>query len=134
MNKKQIEDKIMGDLNEEYIIEVIKENFNIKELIKTSSNHPMDFKYNNTYFEIKSRRNYYNTYPTTMIGKNKIDWLKTNKINDAYFIFVFEDGDYYYKYDVNDNLFIGTGGRKDRGKAEFKKYCYIPITKLIKMI
>ena len=133
MNKKQ-EDLLMGELNEDYIKDVICCHFDINYLIKTLNGHPMDFKYDETYFEVKSRRCKHNTYNTTMIGYNKIQWIIQNNIKDVYFIFVFNDGDYYYKYNPDHNFEINLGGRNDRGKPEYKNYYYIPITKLIKII
>jgi hypothetical protein len=133
MNKKQ-EDLKMGKLNEDYIKDVISDYFKIPKLSKTDAYHPMDFYFDDTYFEVKSRNNNYNTYPTTMIGYNKIEWIKKQNINDAYFIFVFTDGDYFYKYNPDEKLECSIGGRCDRGKREYKKYYYIPIDKLIKII
>jgi hypothetical protein len=141
MNKKPIdiienihnqkrEDLLMGELNEDYIKDVICCHFKIDYIIKTPKGHPMDFKSDNIYFEIKSRRCKHNTYNTTMIGYNKIQWVLNNNIKDVYFIFVFQDGDYYYKYNPTDNFDIDIGGRNDRGKPEYKKYFYIPINKL----
>lgn len=91
-----------------------------------------DFKDNeNNYYELKSRRNVYNKYPSTIIGFNKIEYALKNTENNYYFIFHFLDGTYYYKYNENDNqCFIKEGGRNDRGKKEYKNYYYIPITKL----
>ena len=129
---KRKEDLLMGTLKEEYIKDVICCHFNIPELIKTPFSHPMDFKCDDIYFEVKSRRNNHNKYDTTMIGFNKIKWIKDNNIKDVYFVFVFEDGDFYYKYNPEDKFETGTGGRWDRGKVEKKLYYYIPISKLTK--
>ena len=73
----------------------------------------------------------HNKYKTTMIGYNK--YLEAQKHKTVYFIFSFEDGDYYYKYNKDDKFEIAIGGRCDRNKAEYKDYVYIPITKLIKI-
>ena len=131
MNKKE-QDLLMGQLNEDYIKDIICNHFNIQTINKTPLNHPMDFYFGDTYFEVKSRRNNYNKYPTTMIGYNKIKWIKNNNIKDVYFIFVFEDGNYYYKYNPEDKFETSIGGRWDRGKEEKKLYYYIPINKLTK--
>jgi hypothetical protein len=68
-----------------------------------------------------------------MIGKNKIDYAQKYNDNTYYFIFVFEDGIYYYKYNINDKLKSSIGGRNDRGTSEYKPYYYIPINYLIKI-
>ena len=130
--KKREQDLLMGTLNEDYIKDVICCHFNLANLTKTTFSHPMDFYCDDIYFEVKSRRNTHNKYDTTMIGYNKIQWIKENNIKDVYFVFVFTDGDYYYKYNPEDKFETGIGGRNDRGKAEYKKYCYIPIDKLTK--
>ena len=98
--------------------------------------HPFDFYLNDDkYFELKERFNNYSKYPTTMIGKNKIEIASSNPDKEYYFLFKFNDGLYYIKYD--DDKFsqyeISTGGRKDRGYNEYKSYCYIPICDLIKL-
>jgi len=90
-----------------------------------------DYESDNTIIELKSRRNKYNKYPTTMIGNNKIkNFLSLDK--DVYLVFSFTDGIYYVKCD--DELIkkcdICKGGRYDRGRPEVKEYCYIPINLL----
>jgi hypothetical protein len=132
MNQKQ-KDLILGNMKEDYIVDVIKTHFNLNTLTKLSTYNPFDFynKENDIYFELKARRVKHNTYKTTMIGLNK--YLEAQKLKTVYFIFSFEDGDYYYKYNKDDKFEIAIGGRCDRNKAEYKDYVYIPITKLIKI-
>lgn len=133
MNKK-IEDLNYGNKNELIIKSIIEKYFNINDLKKTCSNHIFDFIGNNIYFEIKSRRCTKDKYFDTMVGYNKIVWLKENNIKDAYFIFMFEDGNYYYKY-IEDDIYcnVRNGGRWDRGKIEEKLYYFIPTSKLLKI-
>jgi hypothetical protein len=86
--------------------------------------------------ELKSRHIAYNTYSTTMIGNNKINkGLKLLKEGwNIYFYFNFVDGLYYYKLDETiKDCRIAEGGRCDRGHAEYKPYCYIPIEMLTKV-
>ena len=62
----------------------------------------MDFFNDDIYIELKSRRNTYNKYNTTIIGSNKIDYVKTlNK--KSYFVFFFIDGLFLIEY--SDNIF-----------------------------
>jgi hypothetical protein len=129
MNKFN-DDKILGSLVEDYIIDCIEEHFDTK-IIKTDQYDLMDYYDDKAYYEIKARRNNYKTYPTTMIGYNKILFAQQSN-KDVYFIFSFNDGDYYYKYNINDKFIINIGGRNDRGKQEYKKYYFIPIEKLNK--
>ena len=67
-----------------------------------------------------------------MIGLNKIK--RAQKLNkDTYFIMLFDNGMYSYKYNADDKLNYRSGGRRDRGINEFKKYCYIPMDLFIKI-
>jgi len=126
--------KYEGDYGEETTLPIIEKYFNV-QLTKTDKNHVMDFRDNyGTYYEVKSRNNNYRTYPTTMVGYNKIQFA--NKLEKpVYFIFNFLDGVYYYEYSIDklDELEIKRGGRCDRGKSEYKTYCFIPIDKLKKI-
>jgi len=127
-------DEQYGALNEDYAEMIIKEKWNIKDLTKLDKYNGMDFhdKQTNTYYEIKARRIKHSTFKTTMIGYDKIRYAK--KLNtDVYFIFIFDDGDYYYKYNSNDTYLTSIGGRNDRGCEEYKPYYYIPISNLIKI-
>jgi len=89
-----------------------------------------DYKGVKNIYELKSRRCNYNTYPTTLIGKDKI---KDNII----FIFNFIDGIYYIKYEEDkfNNYETKLFKRYDRGNIDREKdYLYIPIKDLIKII
>lgn len=132
MEKEQ--DIEFGNLNEDYIKDEIKLFWEIKDLEKLDIFNLFDFysKEKDIHFEVKSRRNSHNKYSTTMVGYNKIQYA--NKLNKrVIFIFVFNDGNYYYEYDKNDIFQTTMGGRCDRGKDEFKVYYYIPISKLKKL-
>ena len=132
MNRKE-QDLFISEFNKDYIRDEICDYFNLTNLIKLDKFNVMDFRCANNYFEIKSRTFNHNKYKTTMIGKNKIDWAKSNSKNNLiYFVFVFVDGNYYYKYNSDDNFETTIGGRTDRGFDEIKLYYYIPINKLIK--
>ena len=128
---KQMDDLVMGDLNEQLVEQIIIDTYNFKPN-KTEPNHPMDFEYDDYYFEVKSRRNNYNQYPTTMIGYNKWRFAKTCG-RKVVFIFSFLDGVYKYDYNELDNFENKIGGRCDRGRQEYKKYIYIPIEKLVRI-
>lgn len=128
------QNKYDGDCGEKNTLPIIEQYFNV-QLTKTDKNHVMDFRDNyGTYYEVKTRNNNYNKYPTTMVGYNKIQFAE-RVCRPVYFIFNFLDGVYYYEYTIDklDELEIKRGGRCDRGKAEYKTYCYIPINKLIKI-
>ena len=54
----------------------------------------IDFYNDDIYIELKLRRNTYQKYNSTIIGSNKINYLKTlNK--KCYFVFCYLDGLYY---------------------------------------
>jgi hypothetical protein len=79
-------------------------------------------------YEVKSRRNKYMAYPTTIIPTDKIKGA-TNYV----FLFNFTDGLYYIYYD--EELFktfkTGLFERRDGGQNNPNKiYWYIPIEKL----
>ena len=87
-----------------------------------------DYVSKDCYVELKSRRNKLNTYPDTMVGKNKMDYAE-NADRPVYFVFSFIDGLYYWKYNKEDiqngKVRFSVGGRCDRGREEYKTYAYI---------
>ena len=130
MSFKQKKDLKFGLENEIKVLDLIRAYFKPNQIKKTDEYHPLDFISDVGYFEVKSRRNKYEDYKTTMIGYDKIEYAKTCD-NDIYFIFIFENGSYYYKFDNDDKFQIKIGGRCDRGYGEYKLYYYIPIDILI---
>jgi len=125
MNRKLL-DLNNGYNNEKIIKPILEKTFKIN-LKKLDNYHIFDFiDENGCYYEVKSRNCNSYTYNTTMIGYNKIEEIK--RLNcECYFIFMFQDGNYYYKYNSDNDFIICDGGRCDRGKKEIKKYCYIPV-------
>ena len=73
-------------------------------LNKTAQYDAMDWSNNNKtlFVEMKTRRVRHNQYPTALIGKNKVDFCENSKV-DCYFVYVYQDGIYYIKY--NKDLF-----------------------------
>ena len=120
----------------------IKNEFNLlNKLIKIDNsikktNNPMcaiDFYSKSFLYELKTRNNQLNTYPTTMIGLNKL--LFADKLNKPLImIFSFTDGDYYCKYSKNHklNFTVNKFVRNYRGdfKDKLADYVYIPISEL----
>lgn len=83
-------------------------------------------------YEVKSRRNRYKAYPTTIIPTDKVQ-----DGNNYCFLFNFTDGLYYIYYD--EELFKtfnkDTFKRKDGGQNNpYKIYWYIPIENLTQII
>ncbi len=102
-------------------------------LTQTDPYHLFDY-FNNDYLvELKARRNNYNKYPTTMVGKNKIDKARREQYKKCLFCFKFFDGLYCHLFDPEMEYIVKKGGRCDRGCPEIKDYVYIPIDLLTKI-
>ena len=126
--KKFNQDYSIGIKNELSVLKILNElGFDVK---KTAKSHPFDFYNDEYYFELKSRNVYKYTYPTTIIGLNKIEFAKkTDKV--CIFLFKFIDGLNFYIYNKDDpENKINIGGRSDRGIDEYKPYFHIPISSL----
>lgn len=131
--KTDLEFGIKSELNN---FNIFRQHFQDNSLLPSKSRTALfDFEGEKICVELKTRRNVYNKYPTTMIGKNKIDYCK-DKDKDFYFCFAFLDGLYFWKYNTNDldKFSYCKGGRFDRGRAEINNYAYIPIEMLSKIV
>jgi len=119
---------------ENNLLEHINEHFEL-DLHKLPRLHPFDFTDENSdnHFELKSRRCMRYTFSETMVGHNKILYIKEHPNRNYYFVFSFTDGLYYIKY--NEELFntfrVQVGGRCDRGEPEYKDHIYIPVEYLL---
>ena len=91
-----------------------------------------DYNSDNIIIELKKRNFDFGKYEDYMIGLNKINRAQKAK-KEIYFIMLFDNGMYSYKYSTNDTLNYRSGGRRDRGYNEFKKYAYIPKELFIKI-
>lgn len=132
MNNHFRKDRTFGATNEQKVLDYINKN-TIDKFIKTKDRYCYyDFENTNYICELKSRRNSYRAYPTTMVSQSKIDKSETNN-KKLLFLFLFTDGLYSYKYKSDDDLKLGLGGRNDRINKEINKYCFIPI-KLLSLI
>jgi hypothetical protein len=88
------------------------------------------------YVEMKSRNNRHDTYNTTIVGSNKLQWCNDpNK--KYYFVFVFSDGIYYIQYDkaLFDTFECSDFVRNTRNGYEDRvaKYVFIPVESLTRM-
>lgn len=128
---KQDRDLMFGAEGEAETLPILIEyfGFDIKKLHRFSS---FDFrsKDKKTYFELKTRRNDKNQYPSTIVPTSKL--VKAKKLFkkgcDVYFVFNFNDVVSIIKYDTDPKKFkhkIATGGRWDRNKDETKSYAFI---------
>lgn len=127
LNPVKLNDLDFGLKKEISEIEKIRNKFS-NRLKPTNNFFVFDYVSPECYVELKSRRNKLNTYPDTMVGKNKMDYAETTD-RPVYFVFSFIDGTYYWKYNkediTNGNVNFKIGGRCDRDKNEYKDYAYI---------
>jgi len=119
------------------ISEIVKIRKRFSNSLKPTKNFfVFDYVSPECYVELKSRRNKLNTYPDTMVGKNKMDFAESAD-RPVYFVFSFIDGLYYWKYNkediTNGGVRFSVGGRCDRGREEYKTYAYIS-TKILQLI
>ena len=129
---KKVNDYNFGIKKEIQLLPTIKDYLKDNTIYKLENCNEFDFKGDNKYIELKSRRNKYNKFSSTMIGLNKIE--KASTLDEyVYFFFSFEDGLFYWLYDKDYELEIRQAGRWDRGKAEIKFYAFLPIEMLIKI-
>ena len=86
--------------------------------------------------ELKTRNVCWRTYPTIVVGTNKVK-VAENDTSDRnyYFAYSFNDGLYYIKY--NKELFSkfkkGKMNRADRGETIVNEVLHIPTEKLIRI-
>ena len=124
-------DKCMGDLHEDLVKDFYESKYGIT-LVKTPEDHPMDFESNGCFYEVKSRNCFSHTYPTTMIGTNKLNFARGSR-RKVFFIFCFKDGIFCYEFN-KDHIFPSKeGGRNDRGEPEYRNYSYILMEYLKKL-
>ena len=139
------QDKLNKDLKfgfkaENKVQHILEDHFNTL-LFSTKQFATTDYYNDDFEIELKSRNNKHSTYPTTMIGQNKIEYMK-KKLNKKRCILVFNFTDGVYYIELNKELLEGnifkqncSGGRDDRNINEYKNrgYCYIPISELTKI-
>lgn len=130
-NNNLKKDLIYGFKCEDKLLDTIRQKWG-KDIIKTNKWATFDFEDDNTQLELKNRRCKSTTYPSMMIGLNKI--LKAEKTTDKKSIFLWNlnDGLFYWDYN-KDEYDVGYGGRCDRGKDERKTTAFIPMEHLIKV-
>lgn len=121
------EDNRRGLIEQTNLLPKLREYFK-KDIVEIDNKlSPFDYECSKYYYELKTRTNTLNKYPTTMIGRNKIGGNKKTKL-----IFKFTDCLTYIKY--NKELFDTFEIKKfDRNNKEPNKkdYIYIPIEHLI---
>mgnify|MGYP003624587314 CR=1 FL=1 len=132
----------IGSLQEERLKGIIEKKYKVS-LKKLDQYNPMDFVCDKFFVEIKSRRNKHDTYPTTIIGKNKIDYAKKYlfSINQfaweedkfkVLYVFAFEDGDWFIEQKEHNDEWIDDCEvkeitRRDGVGTNNKEHLCIPI-------
>ena len=90
-----------------------------------------DFESESVLIELKTRRNFHNTYFDTMIGTNKVDegcrQLNKKLKQKVMFYFQFTDGLFYYELNPNDLSGYGDKSPLRRDYFKGKSYYFIPV-------
>jgi hypothetical protein len=119
-------DLALGLSAEDNLLKTIQKHFG-SDLEKTGQYDRFDYESESTLVELKTRRCLSTTYPDTMIPYSKVFHLRTiAKDKRAIFVFNFQDGVFYHEFNRENKYKVKQGGRCDRGRPEFQKYCYIP--------
>lgn len=117
------QDYLWGEEKQELIKSRLESKFGMLRSMGRWDKH--DFKNQHFNIEVKSRKNAYNTYPTTLLTCNKIVEEPNKRL---YFIFNFTDGIYYirYKKELFETFEKRMFSRINQSYDE-KEYYYIPI-------
>jgi len=130
-------DLSFGEQSEMEVIEVLSKAFDT-ELVKNSQYASIDVGSDTVEIELKSRNNEKDKYPTTIIPKSKIDYIKKYRMMKKYiFAFRFTDGLYYieFKDEVFDKYECKMYKRNVRSGTVDKEqlYYFIPVCDLKKL-
>ena len=125
-----------GKMKEAEALSMIQNYFNDDSIYQTTERYnPYDYIGRDAVYDIKSRTNTYNRYPTTLLKCYHLDKKPADK--DLIFLFYFTDGLYYIKYDKKlfDTFQINELKRGFRvGKVDLHElHLLIPINNLIKI-
>ena len=129
MNYKRFckRDLHFGKCCEEELIEKIREKWG-NDIKKTKNKYAVfDFENKDLQIELKNRRCSSKTYPSMMIGLNKI--IKAQQDIDkkkSIFLWNLTDGLFMWEYNDED-YYVSMGGRTNRGKDERKQTAFIPM-------
>ena len=122
---KTKEDRRMGRVNEVKVLGVLNYEKEDKYTINPNRFDTFDFKNTEDICELKSRRNTYSQYPTTMVGYNKVEIAEKDTEHTYKFYFLFTDGLYCWTYH-KDQYEVREGGLRENRKP----YAFIPIKHL----
>ena len=135
--QKYEKDLKFGLTNEKKKLDFLNEYFDT-DLDMTTRYNLFDFVNSKYLIELKTRRTASKTYPTLMMGQNKINYGKeVMDKKDVWFIFEFTDGVYGIRLNKevleksNQNQFIVC--RRDRFREEKKLMCFLDTEDLVKL-
>lgn len=124
------DDYLFGKNQEKRIKPILDKHFKVELTHSSEQYSKYDFECDEFYIEIKSRKCSYNSFPTTLLTCNKI----TNVSKDLIFVFNFNDGIYYIKYDQDRfNNYLKKSFSRSGFSFDYKDYYYIPINDLLKI-
>jgi hypothetical protein len=125
-------DYVFGKEKEIEILEKLKIKFNDNIVQIEDRYSKFDFKGDKYYYELKSRNNTYNKFPSTIIPKSKI------VCDNIIFLFNFTDGLYYIRYSAKKFSAFECRPFKRIQRTDYNDieqlYYFIPIEKLKKII
>jgi hypothetical protein len=135
MFSKKQQDLKIGFSNEDLVYEKLKTIPYCSDLKKISGYSIIDFKGSEADLELKSRPTInHDKWATAIIGCNKINDFRNNKKSHNYVCWLYQDGLYYIKVDLNNwNFTKGVQKVERDGKVEFSDCYYIPYQNLIKV-
>lgn len=87
-------------MSNQRLIEALKSLPDCEGLKKMKSYSVIDFRSDKAYLEIKSRRVRHDQYPTCLIGANKIEEFRRNKLKN-YICWLYTDGLFYLPVDLD---------------------------------
>ena len=129
-------DLAFGLPKEDPVLDKLRKHFE-EEIAKSTYQYcPHDGFSKTTEYEIKSRRNRYNQYPTTIIPCSKIRSMKRDRL---VFVFNFTDGLYYIEYNKEQfakyEIKMVEAVRKRNGVVgkTLEPHFYIPISDLTRI-
>ena len=130
---KKVLDLDFGKLKEIEIKQILEQYFNTT-LQTTSKYGLIDFFNDDIFIELKSRRNTYSQYNTTIIGSNKIEYARSLNKKRVIFVFNFIDGLYYIEYsNIFDSFDLCEEYILRDNRKEMKINYHIPIGCLTKI-
>ena len=122
----------LGLKSESNVFNILKRSF--PDIKSTNSSCIVDYisNENKLIFELKTRNCYKNTYPTTIVGNNKLIYADKHKEYTLILLFKFIDGLFYCKYDQDLEFQIEPYVRNARTDYIDKKkdYVFIPLSQL----